>query len=462
MDTTLRVWSVLLLLIVSGRSFSDDVKRLSSKLENPDEVRKYYDIDSDLLDKADASGVKVAVLSKGFRGAEDQDAKVEDFFRKRYLPQSMKLFSEYDVASFGLEGRNEIGRRVAQTIWSLSGLADDGPEFHLYNANGLVAFREAANALVEWGADVVVCTENFSAFGNFDGTGIVNRLVDLAAIGEMIWIQSAGEFATKVINLPIKVKERKLDQPDPQVKVFADDTEATLTLSWNAYSPGFRRFYGTDKDLDMILYDNKGTEVASSRTRQVEGDAGDGESNFAVEQMTAKLFKDRSPYYIRIRIENGDFDPRSDELRLTVDTDRRPFFDGQKEQSAIELVDGNREKSIPVPADNKWATTVGSTHPFSSEGPTADGRKKPDLVLDGAESRYTDKVAISGPNIAAAQLGALAVLYKANFPRFNRKHWLLALQRSSLTPKGELKPDRKKSAYFGARSRDEIHDLMEE
>ncbi|MEZ4752374.1 MAG: hypothetical protein R3B54_17600 [Bdellovibrionota bacterium] len=351
---------------------------------------------------------------------------------------------------------------MAQTIWSLSGLDTEGPEFRLYNANGLVAFREAVNALAEWKADIVVCTENFSAFGNFDGTGIINRLVDLAAIGEMIWIQSAGEFATKVINLPIKVKEGKLDQPDPQIKAYADDTEVTITLSWNAYSPGFRRFYGTDKDLDMILYDNKGREVASSKTRQVEGDTNEGESNFAVEQMTAKLFKDLSPYYVRIKIENGDFDSRADELRLTVDTDRRPFFDGVKEQSAVELVDGTRKKSIPVPADNKWATTAGSTHPFSSEGPTADGRKKPDIVLDGAEARFTDKVAISGPNIAAAQLGALAVLYKSNFPSFDRKHWLLALQKSTLKPSGELKPDRKKSAYFKARTRSEIKDLIGE
>lgn len=462
MVATLRLWSVLGLLIVCGLAFAEEAKRLSSRLENPDDVRKYYSIDSDLVEKADVSGIKVAILSKGFRGAEEQDEKIDEFFRKRYLPTSMKLFADYEVASFGLEGRNEIGRRVAQTIWSLSGLDTGGPQFHLYNANGLVAFREAVNALVEWKADIVVCTENFSAFGNFDGTGIVNRLVDLAAIGEMIWIQSAGEFATKVLNLPIKVKNGKLDQPDPQIKVYADDTETTLTLSWNAYSPGFRRFYGTDKDLDMFLYDNKGREVASSKTRQVEGDTGEGESNFAVEQMTAKLFKDRSPYYLRIRVENGDFDPRADELRLTVDTERRPFFDGKKEQSPIELVDGTRKKSIPVPADNKWATTAGSTHPFSSEGPTADGRKKPDVVLDGAEARFTDKVAISGPNIAAAQLGALAVLYKANFSRFNRKAWLVALQKSILKPSGELKPDRKKSAYFRARSRDEISDILEE
>ncbi|MEZ4752375.1 MAG: hypothetical protein R3B54_17605 [Bdellovibrionota bacterium] len=99
MKTTLRLWSVVGLLIVGGFAFSEEAKRLSSRLENPDEVRKYYGIESDLVDKAEVSGIKVAVLSKGFRGVEEQDKKIDEFFRKRYLPESMRLIADYEVAS---------------------------------------------------------------------------------------------------------------------------------------------------------------------------------------------------------------------------------------------------------------------------------------------------------------------------------------------------------------------------
>lgn len=454
------LWMAWLIASAGGIALAADEIRLSSKVEKPEEMRTYYGVGSELLEKAKVEGVRVAVMSAGFSGIENQAKDPDDFFRKQYLPNSMQLIDSYDVATFGLEARNEIGRRVAQTAWAMTGLDGGGPEFRLYNSNGLAAFRQAVEAILEWKADVILCTENFSAFGNFDGTGILNRIVDSAAFGETIWIQSAGEFATKVLNLPIALKAGKLDQPDPQIKVNADDTEVTVTLSWNAYSPGLRRFYGTDKDLDLVLEDKNGREVAKSRTRQVEGDTREGETNFAVEQLSAKLFRDRSPYVVRLLVENGDFDARSDELRLTLETDRRPFFDGKKEILPVELVDATRKKSMPVPADNRMATTVGSTHPFSSQGPTADGRQKPDVVMDSAEVRFTDKVAISGPDVAVAQLGAVAILYKANEAQFTRKHWLLSLEKSVKVPKGDLKPDRKKSAFFEALDRNQVRDLV--
>jgi subtilisin family serine protease len=77
------------------------------------------------------------------------------------------------------------------------------------------------------------------------------------------------------------------------------------------------------------------------------------------------------------------------------------------------------EGSITIPADSRSAVAVGATHwsddslePFSSRGPTADGRRKPDIVApDGVITVTYGPLSFDGTSAATPHVaGAIALL----------------------------------------------------
>ena len=103
--------------------------------------------------------------------------------------------------------------------------------------------------------------------------------------------------------------------------------------------------------------------------------------------------------------------------------------------------EGPGERSISPPADSPLALSIGAVNqnlevsPFSSKGPTADGRIKPDLVAFGSGTaiiRSNDNVGFaSGTSFSAPQITALAAgLWEAR-PEWTRAELVENLLRSA-------------------------------
>lgn len=393
-----------------------------SKLEKAAAARTFFGISDELL-RADLSKVKVAILSDGLTdGPIDKNRLVD----AKYLPDSAQWFPSYEGVETDPPRRSATARRVAQIVWALTGFSKDGPEFRLYNANGLRSFREAVKSLVEWKADVVVCTVNFEGMGNFDGRGFVNKLVETATDEGIVWVQSGGEYHGRVVVPKLKGGDGKETfQRIAKIRSRADKNPVRLVLTWNAFAPG-KVSRPTEKDLDLYLYDpERRDEPLKSELRQAPTDA-NPDGNLPVETITTELFAHDQTYDVYVMIRGGVFSLERDRVRLTVLSEKKAYYDAdnKKEVNPVEVLDASNRGEIMVPADNREVVTVADQGLLSAVGPTEDGRDKPDVVLDEYPAFFSDKAALSGPHAAAAYLGAAVVAMRANAPGLRASHVL--------------------------------------
>lgn len=421
-----------------ARGQSED---LFSRLESPATMRSYYRVTRDYLQAEGLKKVKVAILAEGFAGVSEKEEENE---KRRYLPKATKPVFTYENDFEALDPTDDTGRRVAQVLWAMTGYSDTlHPEIRLYNAAGLLSFRSAVLDLGKWPADVVVCLRNFESFGNFDGTGAVNKLIEDVVRGGTIWIQSVGEYHKKTYHSPVTLAARgrgkwvRFAGPNDfflPFKIHADRTDVAITLSWDAFSPG-RTFRGTDKDLDLYLYqpgarrDGEADAWAKSELKQTEAEEPkEGETNLAIERIERRLRKHKDPYVIAIRHSGGNVD--ASRFRVTIfSKNKKPFLDPKggrdaKEIDPVEVLHASETGSIMVPSDTRFGIAVGDMGAQSSRGPTVDNRKAPQVILDNTSAFFSDKRGVSGPHIAAAQFGALVALMKGVSPQLNRIHLL--------------------------------------
>lgn len=438
-------WPVVVALAIAATVLAQDA---DSKLEKAAEARAFFGISDELL-KADFSKVKVAILSDGLTdGPIDMNALVD----AKYLPETARWYPSYGDVETDPPRRSATARRVAQIVWALTGYSKDGPEFHLYNANGLRSFREAVKALVAWKADVVICTVNFEGMGNFDGRGFVNKLVESATDEGIVWIQSAGEYHNRVIHVPIKAMSGKDGSftKIARIQSRADKNPVRLVLTWNAYAPG-KTLRSTDKDLDLYLYD-PGTTTPSLRSelRQAPTDE-NRDGNLPIETITTELFVNDKPYEVWMAHRGGTFSPERDRVRLTVLSEKKAYFDAddKKEKLPVELLEPSGKGEIMVPGDNREVITVGDQGKLSAVGPTEDGRDKPDVILDDYPALFSDKTALAGPHAAAAYVGAAVVAMRANAPGLRSTH-VLRVGRDLGTGDGKKTSKRWKTPSFDA------------
>ena len=104
-------------------------------------------------------------------------------------------------------------------------------------------------------------------------------------------------------------------------------------------------------------------------------------------------------------------------------------------QTASRLYPGYAQVSITDPGNADGVITVGATHKnephaygisyFSSRGPTADGRIKPDLVAPGERIESSlpnqEKGPLDGTSQAAPHVSAAAAMLMARYPELNRE-----------------------------------------
>ena len=386
--------------------------------------------------------LKIAILERGFAGAEEGGN----------LPEGTIIVNQYDeemIEKYDLNPGYDAppveeahGRRVAQLVWAMTGMKQDiAPQFYLLNANGYTNFRRAVRYAIQEKIDIIVYAQNWEYGGNFDGKGFVNETVNEALEAGITWINAAGNYGGAVYNGKIDSNKEgnvifdKAKHTQNKDKLFftmkSDDKDVRVICVWNDFSDD--RNYQAVKDLDLYVYEWTGNElgelVGQSRYAQVEISATQNAeladrqlSQLAREEVSLTgLRKDRQ-YAIMIRNVSENFAVK-DRLRVIVHANN----------GVLTFDDHTDGGEIMIPADNKGVISVGDLSENSSVGPTADFRRKPEVILspwmaEGQTNVYSempyavfsDDAVVAGTSADAAIFAGLVAVLKANKPSITR------------------------------------------
>ena len=103
--------------------------------------------------------------------------------------------------------------------------------------------------------------------------------------------------------------------------------------------------------------------------------------------------------------------------------ERPPIQDNEKQKlvDAIEFLDATKGEEIMVPADNPSVITVGDISSFSAQGPTMDGRVKPEIVLENSVASFSNGQSSTGTSNAAAYFAGIVAVLKSHAPGLTRQ-----------------------------------------
>lgn len=313
-------------------------------------------------------GQTIAIVDEGFAGLERSIALGE-------LPPLDRMTLHSADPLHGWDGHNKLGYPTPHGVRMAEIVHDMAPAAHLV----LVRYDtpEQFSAAAAWVADrgiPVVSHSNSRLTGPFDGTGVYAAAVDAAARRGVLWVNSAGNYARRHWS-------GRADAAPVAIPLNAAEGDTLLlSLTWSGAA-----------DADLLIE----REVAPGVWQEAARGAPDG----PVTRISPVLPVVGGAHRAVVRQTAG----APVDLHLISQT-----------ADLGDLAVG--EGSVATPGDAAGALTVGALHwatrtlaPYSSWGPTRDGRAKPDIlgptyVTSNPEFPGTAGTSAATPHVAAAAL----------------------------------------------------------
>lgn len=369
-------------------------------------------------------GVKVGVIDLGFIGYTALiGAEVP-------LPANQRCYTAIGVPTFVLancESETVHGTGVTETI------VDIAPGATIYIANPMSEgdLRATADWMVAQGVEVINMSLAWTWDGPGDGTSPLAdsplNTVDRAVTGGAVWLNSAGNSASETWFGGYS--DADVDQWlefDPGVEnntvVLPAGSQFVAQLRWDDNTTAASR------DLDLFLLDSGLGTVASSegpQSGQVGHVAGEGFSYTPAVSGTYFLailhFSGTAPGWIQLNSFRGP--------SLAVRTAAGSMMNPAESANPGMLGVGAARWSTP--------NTIES---FSSQGPTPDGRIKPDIVGADGGSSVSYPGGFFGTSQASPHLAGLAALVVERFPGLTPSQ-VAAYLTSNADPRGAPVPN---------------------
>lgn len=341
-----------------------------------------------------AADVRVGVIDIGFKGYQD--------LLGSELPSSVTVNSFHPG---GIDGDGEAlldqvhGTACAEIIHDVV----PGAELFFANINGVADNSDAVDWMIEQGVDVISYSIGWYNAGPGDGRGPINDAVDRALEAGIEFVVSAGNDARNHWQGQFTDADgngfHEFAPGDESNAVFLEAGEDFFVLlNWDDW-------FASAQDYDLYIVDAADNVVAASTGFQT------GFQNPA--ESAGFTAPAAGTYHVVI-----------DRFSATRDVNLELFFLTSREMQYIVPAG-----SLTIPADTDDAVAVGATfwgddviEFFSSQGPTADGRTKPDLVApDGVSTVSYGNLGFSffGTSASAPHAAGAVALMKARFGVFS-------------------------------------------
>lgn len=355
---------------------------------------------SDFKDKPFTRKLKVAVLDNGFYGYEAEIGKS--------LPADTQFHIGKASAADQIESKAFHGLYMAKIIADLiktSGAKADY-ELHLFNTFGYTKFADAVDTVIKDKFDIVLYSQVWEFGGNGDGKGFINALVDKAVAAGIVWVNAAGNFGRLTNMGPIDsgdvqwvtFKDKKGKTSD-KLKIFcrvppSETCNLRLILSWNDFKEESEA--GTDKDLDLFVYNSKNEEIASSkRIQKLKKDTSNDQNSVVPRELIEKSIAPGT-YTLKIENKSKNFAADKDVFRITASG------------LGVEIENPSMAETLLPPADNSGVLVVGASDDFQSS--RSEKNKRPDIYIRSVTTSKDNSTLFSTSN-AAAMIAAVVTLH---------------------------------------------------
>ncbi len=286
------------------------------------------------------SGVQVAVIDMGFSGLSAAQARGD-------LPGSVQ---QVDLTGTGLTSGITHGTAVAEIVHEVA----PGAQLTLIKIADEVDLDQAVTYCLDHGIRIINHSLGWYNTNFYDGTGTIADIAERAIAGGILWVNAGGNEAQSHWEGNF-VDGNGDEWLDPSLTFQATGgSQIILYMTWNDWP-------SASSDYDLYLYGPSGQLVASSTKRQT----GTEEPTESIQTSAPSS----GTYSVRVK---GAGSKQAEIYNL---------YQGLTPAIASSsiLAPGNVSQVVTVGAIDYAHYTTGPQEPYSSQGPTNDGRQKPDL-----------------------------------------------------------------------------------
>ena len=342
---------------------------------------------------------KVAIIDAGFSGYQAELGVG--------LPASVTARSFRSDRS--ISAGTSHGRLAAEVVHAVAPSA----QLYLVNFGTAAELSAAVDYLIAEQVDVISFSLGFIHSGPGDGTGPINDIVQRAADAGIAWAVASGNWALQHWGGAFT------DTDGDSIHEFAanEQLNGRMFLAGDLIVASLRwvdAWGAACNDYDLELFGPDGSLVAASR--RIQECTGDPIESLQLLATTS------GRYSVRV-VEAEATAPAALSVLLLGTPDRG---------DSIQFPIGSG--SLAQPADNPAVLTVGALSnsgeviaPYSSRGPTTDGRGKPDLVSSTGVSNGVGQP-FAGTSAAAPHVAGMLALVGEAFPEMTGPQRLAELR----------------------------------
>lgn len=328
-------------------------------------------------------GVKIAVIDLGFAGLSSAKARGE-------LPNNVIT---RDFTGTGLESSTRHGTAVAEILHDVAPNA----QLYLMKIGDEIDLENAVAEAMSQGIRIINHSVGWFNTSYYDGTGAIANIIQPALSAGVLWVNSAGNYGQRHFKGLFRDSDgdgwTEFSGNDESIDIRANAGETIqLYLTW-------RDWPFTAQDYDLVLLNAGGAQVAISDKTQ----------NGA--QQPTESLRYFVPATGNYRVQVKAFSANAPK-ELTLFSLFHNIEHAVARSSLVTPADMNGVLSVAAIRKENWNT--GTVAPYSSRGPTNDGRAKPDI--SGPDNVATTAMGtFEGTSAAAPHVaGAAALLMSQN------------------------------------------------